>query len=120
MKEIKTVTVYSSAGVAAADTGSAVDLAPTATVAKRELKLIVAAQVLTAGTFNVAVTECDTTNGTFTAVAGDTITAVTTNGVREYTANVTKRYVKGAITTVAGTGAAVNAILLLQQHLREA
>lgn len=120
--EIKTL--LNSPGATQAATGSVVDLAPSASVTRRQMKLIVGYQVLTAGTFPLSVTECDTTNGTFAAVSGDTIANVTSTqaaqGVVEYHLYPTKRYVKAAIGTVAGTGAAANLVVLLQNLKRSA
>lgn len=120
--EIKTL--LNSAGATQAATGSVIDMTPSSSVGKREMKLIVGYQVLTAGTFPLTLSECDTTNGTFTTVAGDTIASVTATqaaqGVVEYHVRPTKRYVKVAVGTVAGTGAAANLLIMLQNMKRRA
>ncbi len=100
--------------------GSVVDLDPSASAARREMKLMVVnnqATYQTAGsaTYAISLTECTTTNGTFTAVAGDTLSNVTTaDAVTEYHMRPKYRYVKFAVTTVGAgaTSAGIAAILL--------
>jgi hypothetical protein len=70
--------------------------------------------------FALALTECDTTDGSFSAVGGDSITAVATNGVSEYHVKPTKRYIKAAITTVSTQSTQANLVVLLQVGKREA
>jgi len=123
-KSFEIKTLLNAAGATEAVTGSVVALAPSASVGKREMKLIVASQILTAGTFPLAVSECDTINGTYTAVPGDAINNVTATqaaqAVTEYHVKPAKRYVKAAIGTVSGTGATANIIVLLQNMKRTA
>lgn len=123
-REYNVKTLLNSAGATEAAAGSVIDLAPSAGISRREAKVMVVSQVLTAGTFPLSLTECDTTNGTFTAVGGDSITSVTATqaaqAVAEYHVKPTKRYMKAAIGTVAGTGAAANIAVLLLNPLREA
>jgi hypothetical protein len=120
MYEMKTL--LNVAGASAALAGSVVDLTPSASINRREMKLVIGAQVLTAGTFPLTLTECDTTNGTFTTVSGDTIANVVATqaaqSVTEYHVLPSKRYVKAAIGTVAGTGAAANLIVMLMNLKR--
>lgn len=120
MYEVKTL-LNVAGGTEAAD-GSVVTLTPSALINRREVKVIVASQVLTAGTFPLSITECATTNGTFTAVAGDTITSVVATqaavAVAEYHVRPTKQYLKASIGTVAGTGAAANLLILLMNMKR--
>lgn len=122
MYEVKTL--LNAVGATAAAAGDVATLTPSALINRREVKVIVGYQVLTAGTFPLSVTECDTTNGTFSAVAGDTITSIVTTGtaaaVAEYHIRPSKRYLKAAIGTVAGTGAAANILILLLNMKREA
>lgn len=122
MFEIKTL--MNVAGKTEAYAPTYVDLAPSGSVAKRDMKLVIASQILTAGTFDIAVTECATTNGTFTAVAGDTIVAPTATqaavAVAEYAIQPKYRYIKAAITTVTGASAAGNFIVLVQNLKRQA
>ncbi len=122
MYEVKTLLNVPNSTEAAA--GSVVTLTPSAIINRREAKVIVGYQVLTAGTFPLSVTECDTTNGTFSAVAGDTIASIVTTaaaqGVAEYHIRPSKQYLKAAIGTVAGTGAKANILMLLVNMKREA
>jgi hypothetical protein len=112
------------AGATQAATGSPVEVTPSASIGKREMKVIVPWQVLTAGTFPLSVSECATTNGTFTACGGDSLANVTATqaaqGVTEAHIQVTKRYVKAQIGTVAGSGATANIAVLLQNLKRYA
>lgn len=120
--EVKTL--LNSPGATAAAAGSVVTLTPSAIINRREAKVIVGYQVLTAGTFPLTITECDTTNGTFAAVAGDTISSIVTTeaavGVVEYHVRPSKQYLKASIGTVAGTGAAANILVMLVNMKREA
>jgi opacity protein-like surface antigen len=120
MYEIKTL--LNIVGNTAAAAGSAVTLLPSATIARREVKVIVISQIQTQGTFSIGLTECDTSNGTFTDVGGDSITAVAgTNAavaVAEYHVKPTKAFMKAAVTTVAGTTATANLIVLVQNLKR--
>jgi len=122
MFEVKTL--LNVAGATQAASGSVVTLTPSALINRREAKVIVVSQILTAGTFPLTVSECDTTNGTFTQVAGDSITSVTGTqagqAVAEYHMKPSKRYLKAAIGTVSGTGATANIAVLLQNLKREA
>jgi hypothetical protein len=119
MYEIKILLNVVASTVAAA--GSAVTLLPSATISRREVKVIVGWQMLTAGTFPITLTECDTSNGTFTAVDGDSITSIYgtsgTQGVSEYHVKPTKAFMKATIGTVTGTTATAN-ILVLVQNLK--
>ena len=118
--EIKTLLNAVAATAAAA--GTVVDMTPSASVGRRECKVIVGSQILTAGTFPISLAECDTTNGTFTALAGDSVTSPTSTGtaqtVSEYHVHVTKRYVRASIGTVAGTTATANLLVLIQNMKR--
>ena len=111
-----------SQGTTSAATGGVVDMAPTASVGKRAQKVIVVASGLsgTSPVFPMALTECDTTNGTYTAVGGLTITSVTTDGTTEYHALFTKRYIKATVGTVTGTTPVANIVVLVQSQSRSA
>ncbi len=86
--------------------GSAVDLATYASVANRELKVAFQAAGVagTSPSITLAVTECDTTNGTYAAPAAGTSSAViTTNGLTELNVYVSKRYVRSEIAFTSNT-----------------
>jgi hypothetical protein len=117
--EIKTLMNYMNG--TEANTATYVDVSPSASIAKRDMKLIIASQIETAGTFNFNVQECSTTNGTYSTVSGaSSIAAVNTNGVSEYPIQPKYRYVRAQITTVTGAGAQGNFFVLLQNAKREA
>jgi hypothetical protein len=122
--EIKTLLNVSAATAAA--TGSAVDLVPSASIAKREMKLIVGASGNTYATatltsFPIIVEECDTTNGTFTTMEGDTPSNIgTAAGVSEYHVRPQKRYARARIGTVGTGGTSANVFVLLQNMKRSA
>jgi hypothetical protein len=120
MYEMKVL--LNTAGATQAAAGTTTDLTPSASINRREMKVIVVGQVLTAGTFPLSIAECDTTNGTFTAVSGDTIANVVATqaavAVAEYHVFPTKRYLKASVGTVAGTGAAANLTVLLMNLKR--
>lgn len=105
-----------------ATTATYVDMAPTASVGKRACKIIVIANGVTGTTpvFPLSLAECDTTNGTYSAVTGLTIANVTTNGVTEYHALIQKRYVQATIGTVTGTTPNANLVMLVQNQTRSA
>ena len=123
-KQYSMNTLLNLAGQTNAVAGSAVDLGSSPSIGRREVKVIVGSQILTAGTFPITLTECDTTNGTFAAVAGDTITSPTATqaaqAVAEFHVQPTKRYIKASVGTVSGTGAAANLLVLLQTLKRAA
>lgn len=114
MYEIKTL--LNVAGATQAAAGSTTELTPSTLINRREMKIIVGYQVLTAGTFPISIAECATTNGTFTAVAGDTISNVVATqaavGTAEYHIKPSMRYLKASIGTVAGTTATANLMVL--------
>jgi hypothetical protein len=120
MYEIKTL--LNLIASTAVNTSGAVDMLPSATLSRREVKVIIGYQTLTAATFTVGLSECDTTDGTYTAVAGDTIVGLygtnTTQFVKEYHVQPTKRYMKAAVTTITGTTATVNLLVLVQNLKR--
>lgn len=122
--EIKTL--ISAAAATAAATGTVVDLANSASVGKRAMKVMVCSNGNTYATatltsFPIIVEECATTNGTFTAVSGDSISDIgTTGAVSEYHVQVNKRYVRGRIGTVGTGGTSANIIVLLQNAKRSA
>lgn len=122
--ELEVKTLLNSPGATEAAAGLVVTLTPSALISRREAKVIVGYQVLTAGTFPLTITECATTDGTFTAVAGDTISSVISTeaavGVAEYHIRPSKQYLKASIGTVAGTGAAANLLVMLVNQKREA
>ncbi len=103
-------------------TGTYTDIAPSGTIGKREHKIIVVASGVsgTSPVFPIALTECDTTNGTFTAVSGLSISNVTTNGTTEYHAPIQKRYVIATVGTVTGTTPKADLNILVQTQLRSA
>lgn len=93
---------------------SPVDLAQYASLANREMKatfqVFFSAQT---PSLTVAVTECDTTNGTFTAPNWGTSTAaVTTNGLTELNFRADKRYIRAEVTFPASgvTNSDLNAV----------
>jgi hypothetical protein len=124
MYEMKSLMNVAGATNAASAAGTAVDLTPSASIQRRECKVVIGYQVLTAGTFPIVITECATTNGTFTAMDGDTIADVSATqaavGVVEYHMKPSKRYAKAAIGTVAGGGAAANLLVMLMNLKRAA
>jgi hypothetical protein len=105
-----TVSLLSLAGTTTNSAGSVIDLAGYADIAKRNQKLIVFCNGVTgtSPTTVLAVTECATTNGTFTAVGGDTLPTLTTNATAEYHVKVNQRYAKAALTAVGGTSPTFN------------
>jgi hypothetical protein len=111
-----------SQGTTTGATGGVIDMAPTASVGKRSQKVIVVASGVTGTSpvFPLAITECDTTNGTYTAVSGLTITGVSTNGTTEYHALFTKRYIIATVGTVTGTTPVANIVALVQSQSRSA
>ena len=106
------VTLLSStASVTAAGTATYVDMAPSASVGKRECKVIAIASAMTLTTsttaeWDVVIRECDTTAGTYSDVAGDTA-AITTNGVSTFHIKPNKRYLRAQVSTVGAGGTAV-------------
>lgn len=112
-----------SQGTTTGSTGGVVDLAPSASIGKRAMKVIVVASGVT-GTnpvFPLTLSECDTTNGTFTAVdTANTITSVSTDGTTEYHMMFTKRYIKCTVGTVTGTTPVANIVVLVQSQSRSA
>jgi hypothetical protein len=120
--EIKTL--LSAAAATTLATGTVVDLANSASVGKRAMKLMVCSNGNTYATatltsFSIAVEECSTTNGTFTAVGGDAISTIGTAGaISEYHVQVNKRYVRGRISAVGTGGTSANIIVLLQNAKR--
>ena len=111
-----------SQGTTSAATGGVIDMAPTASVGKRAQKVVVVASGVTGTSpvFPLSISECDTTNGTYTAVDGLTITSVTTNGTTEYHSLFAKRYIKVTVGTVAGTTPVANIVVLVQSQSRSA
>jgi hypothetical protein len=112
-----------SQGTTTGATGGVVDMAPTASVGKRACKVIVVASGMsgTSPVFPLSLSECDTTNGTFTAVdSNNTISDVTTDGTSEYHAMITKRYIKATVGTVTGTTPVANIVVLVQSQSRSA
>lgn len=109
-----------------AQTGSVVAMAPSASVAKREMKLITISNGNTYATatqcsFPIVVEECDTTNGTFTAVGGDTPPTIgTAGGVVESHIRVSKAQVRARIGTIGTGGTSANIAVLLMNLKREA
>jgi hypothetical protein len=123
-KQYEVKTLLNSAGATQAAAGTTQDLGSSPSIQRREVKVIVGSQVLTAGTFPLTLTECDTTNGTFSAVDGDSIVSVTATqaavAVAEYHVKPAKRYIKASIGTVSGTGAAANLLVLMLPLKRHA
>lgn len=82
--------------------GSAVDLATYASDVNREMKAVFVISGISAQTaaFTAAITECDTTNGTFVAPTYGTtqVTGITTNGVSEMNFFADKRYIRAEVT----------------------
>lgn len=112
-----------SQGTTTGSTGGVVDLAPSASIGKRSMKVIVVASGVTGTSpvFPLSLSECDTTNGTFTAVDTDNaITSVSTNGTTEYHMLFTKRYIKCTVGTVTGTTPVANIVVLVQSQSRSA
>lgn len=98
-------------------TASVVDLATYASLAEREMKAIYSVKSYTGLTpaAVIGVTECDTTNGTFTAPAWgtSTVTLSTTAavGAGELNFRADKRYIRAEVTLTAGdTGMTVNVV----------
>ena len=93
-----------------------VDLQPYASLAKREVKAVVLVGAMTTTTtVTVAVKECDTTNGSYTAPAyGTTSQAATTTAGQqlEFNFRADKRYVQLSI-TVDATGSVPMAATLV-------
>lgn len=108
--------------VAATTTGSATDISPSAAIGKRASKIVVVVSGVsgTSPVFPLSLAECDTTNGTYTAVSGLTIADITTNGVTEYHAMIAKRYVIATVGAVTGTSPKANISVLVQTQLRSA
>ena len=109
-------------------TGSNVDLAGLVNVAKRDCKLVV---ISSGGTYSTAtqaswgflVEECATTNGSFSTVTGDSITAVagtpsTVATVTEYHVQPMYRYVRARASTIGTGGTSLNVAVLLQLEKR--
>jgi hypothetical protein len=112
-----------SQGTTSAATGGVVDMAPTASVGKRSCKVVVVASGVsgTSPVFPLTLSECATTNGTFTAVdANNLITSVSTDGTSEYHCLITKRYIKCTVGTVTGTTPVANIVVLVQSQGRSA
>jgi hypothetical protein len=111
-----------SQGTTTGATGGVVDMAPSASIGKRACKIVVAACGVTGTSpvFPLALSECDTTNGTFSAVSDLTISNVTTDGTSEYHALITKRYIKATVGTVTGTTPVANIVVLVQSQSRSA
>lgn len=112
-----------SQGTTTGSTGGVVDLAPTASIGKRSCKVIVTACGVTGTSpvFPLTLSECATTNGTFTAVdTSNLITDVSTNGTTEYHMMFTKRYIKCTVGTVTGTTPVANLVVLVQTQSRNA
>lgn len=85
--------------------GSASDLSTYATLNKREMKVSFMLSNVS-GTHTCAITECDTTNGTFTAPTnGATQGVVTTNGLTEMNFLAQKRYIRAEVTMAASSTA---------------
>jgi hypothetical protein len=110
--------MFSTASVTAAGTATYKDLAPSASIGKREMKAIVVASAMTLTTsttaeWDIVIRECDTTAGTYTDVAGDTC-AVTTNGLATFHIKPAKRYLRAQVSTVGagGTGVALHLVVL--------
>lgn len=124
MYEIKTLLNVPGCTNATSGAGSPVSMLPSAAIQRRSVKVIVGYQILTAGTFPITITECDTTDGTFTGVGGDTIANVTATqaaqGVAEYHIKPTKAYLKASVGTVAGASATANLLVLVQNLKRVA
>lgn len=100
-----------------------VDGAPSSAIGKRPVQVIVAANGVTgtSPSFGLTVYECDTTNGTYTAMTGTAITAITAAGVSSYIYSPTKRYFACTQGTPSGTGTpTANIIVLLLNQKREA
>ena len=112
-----------SQGTTSAATGGVVDMAPSASIGKRACKVIVVASGTTGTSpvFPLTLSECATTNGTFTAVdANNLITSVSTDGTTEYHCMITKRYIKCTVGTVTGTTPVSNIVVLVQSQSRSA
>ena len=124
MYEIKTLLNVAGCTNATTGLGTYTLLLPSAMLSRREAKVIVGYQILTAGTFPITLTECNTSNGTFTAVDGDSITDVTGTqagvGLAEYHVKPTKSYMKAQVGTVAGASATANLLVLIQNLKRAA
>jgi len=92
--------------------GSAADMATYASTEKREMKAVFFVSGLTTiTTATVAVTECATTNGTFTAPATGTSSAVvTTNGLTELNFRNDARYIRAELTVNAAGSVNVSAV----------
>jgi hypothetical protein len=74
------------------------DLATYTDLAKREMKFVFTIGAMTTATgVTVSITECDTTNGSYTAPANGTTSAsftTTAGGIQELNCRIDKRYVK--------------------------
>jgi hypothetical protein len=112
-----------SQGTTTGSTGGVVDLSPSASIGKRSMKVVVVGGGVTGTSpvFPLTLSECNTTNGTFTAVdTNNLITNVTTNGATEYHMLFTKRYVIATVGTVTGTTPVANIVVLAQSQSRSA
>ena len=94
-----------------------VDLASYASLANREMKAIYTVKSYTGLTpaATIAITECDTTNGTFTAPASGspsvTLSTTAAVGAGELNFRADKRYIRAEVTLTAGdTGMTVNVV----------
>lgn len=109
-------------------TGAYVDMGatyPSASVAKREMKLITVAngvtyQTATQASWPIYVEECASTDGTYTTVAGDTPTAVSTDGVSTCHIRPKYRYLRAGYSTVGTGGTSANIAVLLMNLKRTA
>ena len=127
---IQTLTLMNVSATTAAFNGTVTDMtASSASVGKSPVKIIVGASGVTGTTpaFPIVVSECSTTNGTFTPVkaAGSTsalsITSPTQAGVTDYHAMVSLEYVQATLATPTGTGTpTANLFVLLENDLRYA
>ena len=110
------------AAITTTTTSSALDLTtvPQGNVGRREMKALQAIGGATTGngTYTTKITECATSNGSFTDIAGAAFGAVTQNtGITELHFYTAKRYIK-SVTTLAGTtpSAVVEVALLVEQR----
>lgn len=124
---IQTLSLLNVSQANGAVNGLAVDLtSSSASIGKRPVKIIVGASGVTGTTpaFPIAVSECATSNGTFTPVsaAGSTaalaIASVTQAGVTDYHALITQEYVKATVSAPTGTIPVANLFVLLENDLR--
>jgi hypothetical protein len=107
-RQWKAVSLITLRAISTSTQGAAIDMAAYANLAKREMKVVWFVKGAAGTTISItpAVTECDTTNGTFAAPAQYTaITAVTTDSLTEQNFRADKRYIRAEVTLTANTTA---------------